>query len=105
MVTSRLTRRLNWRQTRIIGARAGRPDARTVQKWEGKLRAILLDARGAQTGQAMLIDRILPGKKFFDGQGIATAGFFQGKQSAAHSSNYFRLAANDPALGPRCGQI
>src|SRR5205807_7661588 len=32
----------------------------------GYLLAILLDARRAQPGQAVLIDRVLPGKKLFD---------------------------------------
>src|SRR4029079_370276 len=33
-----------------------------------ELLAILLDARRAQTGKAVLVDRILPGEKFFDRQ-------------------------------------
>ena len=55
------------------------PDAgKSGKRKRGKLRAILLDARGAQAGQAMLIDRVLPGKKFFDREGVAAAGLFEG---------------------------
>src|SRR6185295_9094833 len=41
------------------------------------LLAVLLDARRAQTGQAVLVDRILPGQEFFDRQRIAGASFFE----------------------------
>ena len=38
---------------------------------------ILLDARGAQAGETVAVDGILPGQELFDGQRIAAAGFFQ----------------------------
>src|SRR3954451_21901090 len=76
-----------------------------IARNEGALRAILLDARGPQAGQTVLVDRILPGKEFFDSQRIAAAGLFEGKQPATHGGDHLRLAANDPALRPRRGKI
>jgi hypothetical protein len=38
---------------------------------------VLLDARGAQAGEAVLVDRILPGEKFLDRQRVTAAGFFE----------------------------
>ena len=38
---------------------------------------VLLDARRAQPGQAMLVDGILPGEEFLDGKRVAAAGFFK----------------------------
>src|ERR1700691_3360026 len=64
------------------------------------LLAILLDAGGAQPGQAMLVDRILPGQEFLDRQGIAAAGFFERPECAAHSRDDFRPAADEPTLCP-----
>src|SRR5947208_16326891 len=69
------------------------------------LLAILLDARGAQARQTVLIDRELPGEEFVDGQRVAAAGLLKGKQAAANGSNNFSLAANDPPLGAGRGQI
>ena len=51
----------------------------------------MLDARGAQAGEAVLVDRILPGQEFFDGQGIAGAGFLEGQQSATDCCNHTAL--------------
>jgi hypothetical protein len=70
----------------------------TVMGIKRALLAILLNASGAQAGQAVLIDRILPGKEFFDRQGVATARLFQRKQSAANGSDDFGFAANHPTL-------
>jgi hypothetical protein len=42
-----------------------------------ELLAILLDTGRAETGEAVLIDRVLPGEEFLDRQGVAAAGFFQ----------------------------
>ena len=69
------------------------------------LLAVLLDARGAQTGQTMLVDRELPREKFVDSQRIAAAGFFERKKTAAHSGNNFGLAADDPPFGAGRWQI
>src|SRR4051812_18137711 len=70
-----------------------------------ELLAILLDARGAKSGEAVLVDRILPGEELLDGQRVARAGFLEGEQAAAHGSHDFRLAADDPAFGSRSRQI
>ena len=43
----------------------------------GKLLPILLDAGGAQAGQAMLIDRHLPAQELFGGQRVALTGFLE----------------------------
>ena len=69
------------------------------------LLAILLDAGGAQSGKAMLIDGKLPGKEFVDRQRVAAAGLLEGEQAAANRSNDFGLATDDPPLGSGCGQI
>src|SRR3989442_11710569 len=69
------------------------------------LLAILLNARGAQAGQAMLVDRILPGEEFLDRERVAAAGFLERKQPPPHGGNDLGLAPDDPALGARCGQI
>jgi hypothetical protein len=69
------------------------------------LLAILLDPRGAQAGEAMLIDRELPREEFVDGQRVAAAGFLEGQQSAADCGYDFRLSANDPPFGTGRGKI
>src|ERR1700761_2044505 len=69
------------------------------------LLAILLNARGAQPGQPVLIDRILPGQEFLDRQRVAAACFFKGQQPATDGGNDFRLATDDPPLGPWCRKI
>ena len=66
---------------------------------------ILLNARGAQTSQPMLVDRHLPAEEFINRQRIAAAGLFQGQEPTAHRCDHFRLAANDPALGRRWRKI
>jgi hypothetical protein len=71
---------------------------------EGLL-AILLDAGGAQSGKAVLIDGKLPGKEFVDGQRVTAAGFLEGEQAAAHCGNDFGFTANNPPFGPGRGQI
>ena len=56
-------------------------------------------------GEPVLVDGILPGQEFLDRERIAAAGLLQRKQAAAHGRDDFRLAADDPALGSRRGQI
>src|ERR1700751_6390823 len=70
-----------------------------------RLLAILLNAGGAQAGEAMLVDRELPGEELVHGQSIAAAGLFEGEEAASHSGNDFGLAANDPTFGPGRGQV
>ena len=72
--------------------------------WESLL-AILLDAGGAQSGQAMLVDGKLPGEEFVDRQRVAAAGLLEGEQAAADRGNDFGLAADDPPFGAGRGQI
>jgi hypothetical protein len=72
---------------------------------EAGLLAILLDARGAQPGQAMLIDGKLPGKELVDRQRVAAASLLKGEQAAADRGNDFGLTADNPPFGPGRGQI
>jgi hypothetical protein len=72
---------------------------------EARLLAILLDAGGAQSGKAMLIDGKLPGKELVDGQRVAAASLLKGEQAAANRGNDFGLTANYPPFGPGRGQI
>ena len=75
-------------------------------RWFGEgLLPVLLDARGAQPGEAVLIDGKLPGKEFVDRQRVAAAGLLKGEQAAADCGNDFGLTANYPPFGPGCGQI
>src|SRR6185437_2920896 len=69
------------------------------------LLAILLDSRGTQSGQAVLVDGELPGKEFIDGQGVAAAGLLQREQAAANRSDNLGLTADHPPFGARRGQI
>src|SRR5262249_18849364 len=71
----------------------------------GSLLPILLDARGAQAGEPMLVDGELPGEEFLDRQRIAAAGLFERQQAAADRGHDLGLAPDDPALGSRGGQI
>jgi hypothetical protein len=66
---------------------------------------ILLDPRGPQTCQTMLIDGKLPGQEFVDRQRVPAAGFLEGKQTSADRRNDFGLAADHPPLGARRGQV
>jgi hypothetical protein len=66
-----------------------------------RLLPVLLDARRAQAGKAMLVDGILPGEEFLDGKRVAAARFLKRKQPAPYRGNHLGLAPNDPALGTR----
>jgi len=67
--------------------------------------AILLDARGAQTGKTVLIDGKLPGQEFIDRQRVAAASLLKGEQTATDGGNNFGLTANNPPFGSGCRQI
>lgn len=89
-----------------------RPPARgpVFVKCDGKgapegLLAILLDAGGAQAGEAVLIDGKLPGQELVHGQGIAAAGFLKGKKTAADGGDDLGLAADHPPFGSGRGKI
>ena len=58
--------------------------------------AILLDARRAQSGEAMLINGGLPGQEFFHGQRIAVARFLEAEQTAANGGNNLSFAPDNP---------
>jgi hypothetical protein len=97
----------DWRNSNIkkIGfARGSRFSSNTVGFEEGLL-AILLDARRAQSGKAMLVDGKLPGEELVDRQRVAAAGLLEGEQTAANRGNDFGLTANYPPFGPGRGQI
>src|SRR5690349_15690077 len=85
-------------------ATRGRFSSNTLVR-NAALLAILLDAGGAQSGQAVLVDRELPGKKFVHGQRVTAAGLFERKQAAAYGSDNFGLTANNPPFGPGRGQV
>ena len=69
------------------------------------LLAILLDPRGAQAGETMLVNRELPRKKFVDRQRVAAASFLEGKKAAANCGNDFGLTADDPPFGSGRRQV
>src|SRR6185312_2690170 len=69
------------------------------------LLAILLDPCGTEPGEAVLVDRELPGEKLVDRQRVAAAGFFEREQPAANRGDDFGLTANDPPFGPGRGQV
>src|SRR3546814_3929044 len=63
--------------------------------------AVILQAGGAQAGQAMLLDCPLPGQEFLHGQRIALAGLLKRQQAATDCRDHLGLAADHPALGIR----
>jgi hypothetical protein len=85
-------------------ARRSRFSSNVAGSDEGLL-AILLDARGAQPGKAVLIDGKLPGKELVDRQRVAAASLLKGKQAAADRGNDLSLTANYPPFGSGRGQI
>jgi hypothetical protein len=73
--------------------------------YRARLLAILLDAGGAQSRKAVLIDGKLPGKEFVNGQRVAAASLLEGEQAAADCGNDFGFTADNPPFGPGCWQI
>jgi hypothetical protein len=59
LLEKRLARKATWRA--ILGA----------------LLTVLLDTRRAQAGEAVLVDGVLPGEEFLDGQRITAARLFE----------------------------
>src|SRR5262245_16868801 len=90
--------------TRVGNARLAVRRQFAIRGEEGLL-AVLLDARRAQPGETMLVDRSLPGKELFDGQRIPRTGFLERQKAAAHCSDHFRLSADDPTLCRRRRQV
>jgi hypothetical protein len=89
----------------------GSHDARANEKGAGRvtgavprdllrcLLAVLLNARGAQAGQAMLVDGHLPAQEFLGGQRVTLAGLLEAEQTAADGGDNLGFAANNPASG------
>jgi hypothetical protein len=70
-----------------------------------RLLPILLDPGGPQAGQAMLINRKLPGQELVNRQRVTAAGFLKREKSASDRCNYFGLAADNPPFGAGRRQI
>src|SRR5262245_26940767 len=86
-------------------ARAGSGHTEGRAACRPRLVAVVLDPCCTQTGQAVPIDRALPGQKFVDRQLVAFTRFLEAQQAAAHGGHHFSLAPNDPALGVLWRQI
>ena len=56
--------------------RPGRRGLKTASVLPGVLVAVLLDARSAQAGEAMLVNRNLPTQEFVDRERVTRARFF-----------------------------
>jgi hypothetical protein len=72
---------------------------------QSELLAILLNARGAQSGQSIFFEGALPGEIFFCGERVALAGFFEAQQAAADCCHHFGLTPDDPAMAAGWWQI
>jgi hypothetical protein len=66
---------------------------------------VLLDARGAQAGQAVLVDGELPAQELLGGQGVTLTGFFKAQETAANGGNNLGLAADNPATSAGRGKV
>src|ERR1043166_7545773 len=84
---------------------AGHQGRRALMSLTEVLLPILLDARGAQAGEAVLVDRVLPGEEFLDRERVAAARFLEREQATADRGDDLGLAPDDPALGARCRQV
>src|SRR3546814_5390948 len=90
--------------TSLLGGAAGAPGASGVgaavahllHGGAGDVAAVLLQARGAQSAHAVLVDQALPGQEFLDRQVIALAGFLEGEEAGADGSHHLGLATNHP---------
>ena len=61
-----------------------------------RLVPVLLNARRAQAGKSVFVDRRLPGKELFCGQLVTLACFVETEQSAADGRHHFGLAPDNP---------
>jgi hypothetical protein len=66
---------------------------------------VLLDARGAQARQTMLVDGELPAQKLLSGQGVTLTRFFEAQETAANGGDNLGLAADNPATGAGRGKV
>src|SRR3546814_12259252 len=82
--------------TSLLGGAAGAPGASGVgaavahllHGGGGDVAAVLLQARGAQSAHAGLVDRALPGQEFVDRQGKGVEGFCEGAGAGAGGDRY-----------------
>src|ERR1700693_1532816 len=92
----------------VTGASCQRPGAGSPRKRRSRtgasLLAILLNSRGAQPGEAVPLDRILPGQEFLDRQGVAAACLFERQEPPAHGGHHLGLAPDDPGSRARVRQ-
>jgi hypothetical protein len=62
---------------------------------------VLLDVRSTQAGQAVLIERMLPGEEFVDREHVTATGFVEGQEATANGRDYLGLAPDDPPFRGR----
>src|SRR5690242_19655012 len=98
-------RRIQSAYARQIQSDARFTRAPLIAEWRRLVLAVLLNARGAQSGKAVLVDGVLPGQELFNRQGVAAAGLFERQQPAADSGDHFGFAADDPTFRPGRRQI
>jgi hypothetical protein len=61
--------------------------------------AVVLDTGCPQASKAVIINRGLPGQKFFHCQRVTRTGLFKAEKSAPHCRYDFCLTADDPTAG------
>lgn len=61
--------------------------------------AVVLDAGGPQAGEAVAVDRLLPGKEFLYCQRVAGTSLLKTEEPAANGSDNLGLPSYDPSLG------
>jgi hypothetical protein len=62
------------------------------------LMPVILDARSPQPSETVLVDRLLPGEVFLDGQQVAAAGFVKGEETTPYGRDHLCLPPNDPTF-------
>jgi hypothetical protein len=67
--------------------------------------AILLNARGTQTGKAVRLEHTLPGEELLLGELVAVQSLLHCDPAAAHGSHHRGFAADNPPRGIRGRQI
>ena len=90
----------NVKSARRVAARS-----KLFRSTQGVSVAVDLQPCDAQTGDAVPVDRALPGEKFLDRQLVATASLLDAESAAANGSDNDRLAAHDPSFGVRWRQV
>src|SRR5215471_10238536 len=66
---------------------------------------VLLDARGAQAGEAVAVDRVLPGEEFLNRQRVAAAGLLEREQATAHGGDDLGRAREGPQSSTDCRRV